>query len=214
MVRLTAFVLAAAFVAVSNPADAQGNRQGRRDRQDAARAQGVPPGQMPPADECRVWYNDRPNGRQPAATSCSRAESIASRDRNARVIYGEDAWYSRDTSGRYGYPDQYGYPGDVDNDRAVRRGSVRDPRLSGGTIDRYGRNNSNPAFRNGYRDGMTKGREDVEDGDAFEPTRHSWYRSATRGYENEHGTRYEYIDRYRRGFEAGYSEGYRVYDRR
>ena len=165
---------------------------------------------MPPADECRVWYDNRPNGRQPGAVSCSRAESIASRDRNARVIYGEDVyWNSR-----------AGYDGGYDNDRAVRRGSVRDPRVSGGTIDRddrYGRDgrySSNPAFQNGYRDGFTKGREDVEDGDRYDASRHSWYRSANRGYENEYGTRYEYIDRYRRGFEAGYAEGYRVYNRR
>jgi hypothetical protein len=129
------------------------------------------------------------------------------------VIYGEDVWDDRMSYGRYDnrYPDVYQ---DSGNDRAVRRGSVRDPRLNGGTIDRPGRESTNPAFRNGYRDGMTKGREDVEDGDAFDVNRHSWYRSATRGYESQYGTRYEYIDRYRRGFEAGYSEGYRVYNRR
>jgi hypothetical protein len=213
MARLAAFMIAAALVAASAPADAQ-PRNDRRNRQEAARAQGVPPGHLPAANQCRVWYDDRPNGRQPAPTSCSRAESIAARDRNARVIYGEDAY--RDAR-RYGSNDRYdGVYGDVygDNDRAVRRGSVRDPRLSGGTIDRYGRDGGSPAFRNGYRDGLTKGREDAEDGDRHDVNRHSWYRSANRGYENEYGTRYEYIDRYRRGFEAGYEEGYRVYTRR
>jgi hypothetical protein len=217
MARLTAFlVLTAAFLATGSPADAQSRRQERLDRREVARAQGVPPGQLPPASQCRVWYDDRPNGRQPAPTSCSRAESIAARDRNARVVYGEDAYADariwRD--GRYGgrYPDT-----GRDNDRAVPRGSVRDPRLSGGTLDstdRYGRQGGSVGFRNGYRDGLTKGREDAEDGDAYDVNRHSWYRSATRGYENEHGTRYEYIDRYRAGFEDGYAEGYRVYRRR
>ena len=211
MARLTVFMMAAALVGVSVSADAQ-PRNARRDRQDVARAQGVPPGQLPPANQCRVWYDDRPNGRQPAPTSCARAEAAAARDRNARVIYGEGAYWNERGNGRY--DDRYGqspYPSD---DRAVRRGSVRDPRLSDGTIDRYGRDGGSPAFRNGYRDGLTKGREDAEDGDRFDVNRHSWYRSATRGYENELGTRYEYIDRYRRGFEAGYEEGFRVYTRR
>jgi hypothetical protein len=208
MGRLTVVVLAAAFLAVSTSADAQWRRQDRRDRQDIARAQGIPPGQMPPASQCRVWYDDRPNGRQPAPTSCSRAEAIAARDADARVIYGEDVYFDRgDTwnrrDGRY-----------PDNDRAVPRGSVRDPRLGGSTDDRYDRQAGSVGFRNGYRDGLTKGREDAEDGDRFDASRHSWYRSATRGYESELGTRYEYIDRYRAGFEAGYAEGYRVYRRR
>ena len=50
--------------------------------------QGVPPGQLPPAGQCRVWYQGRPPGRQPAPINCRDAERIASRDRNARVIYG------------------------------------------------------------------------------------------------------------------------------
>ena len=215
MARLSALTIAAALVAVSTGADAQ-PRQDRRDRQEVARAQGVPPGQLPPANQCRVWYDNRPSGRQPAPMSCSRAEAVASRDRNARVVYGEDAYWN----GRSRYGDDGRYDGRFpdtrypDDDRAVRRGSVRDPRVGGGTIDRYGRESGSVAFRNGYRDGMTKGREDVEDGDRYDVNRHSWYRSATRGYENEHGTRYDYIDGYRRGFEAGYAQGYRVYSRR
>jgi hypothetical protein len=224
MTRLTAIFLAATFVAVSVPADAQPRRGNSGDRQDAARAQGIPPGHLPPPSQCRVWYDRRPNGQQPPPTSCARAQAIASRDRDARVVYGEDVWrsggrysdrYGRDDvydrDGRYDDRDDARYP---DNDRAVPRGSVRDPRLGGSVSDRDVRQGGSIAFRNGYRDGMTKGREDVEDGDRYNVSRHSWYRSATRGYENRLGTRYEYIDRYRRGFEAGYDEGYRVYTRR
>ena len=57
--------------------------QGRR-----STSQGIPPGQLPPAGQCRVWYDGVPPGRQPGATSCREAERIAARDRNARVIYG------------------------------------------------------------------------------------------------------------------------------
>jgi hypothetical protein len=207
----------AAFFAASSPADAQWRSQDRRDRQDVARAQGIPPGQMPPASQCRVWYDNRPNGQQPSPTSCARAEAVASRDRNARVVYGEDAYRDRyDRRGGYDnrYPDanRDGYP---DNDRAIpRRGDVRDPRWSDRTNNRSSSDAGVVGFRNGYRDGMTKGREDAEDGDRYDVGRHSWYRSATRGYENELGTRYEYINRYRAGFESGYAEGYRVYRRR
>jgi hypothetical protein len=116
-------------------------------------------------------------------------------------------WDARDT--RYQSPD---------NDRAVRRGSVRDPRNYGGgdtddSRDRRYLANS-PAFQNGYRDGMTKGREDGEDRDRYDIDRHSWYRSANRGYESRYGGRASYQEIYRRGFEAGYAEGYRVYLRR
>lgn len=211
MGRFTALLLAAAFVAVSTPADAQSRRQDRRDRQDIARAQGIPPGQMPPASQCRVWYDDRSNGRQPAPTSCARAEAIAARDRNARVVYGEDAYFDR-RDNRFPDDDRVNrYP---DNDRAVPRGRDRDPQWGGSTDDRYDQQAGSVGFRNGYRDGLTKGREDAEDGDRFDASRHSWYRSATRGYESKLGTRYEYVERYRAGFEAGYARGYRVYRRR
>jgi hypothetical protein len=102
----------------------------------------------------------------------------------------------------------------MDNDRAVRRGNVRDPRGGGGTIGRDEPSGRAVAFRNGYRDGLSKGRQDVEEGIGFDMNRHASYRSARRGYVNELGTRVEYIERYRAGFEAGYAEGYRLYWRR
>lgn len=217
MARTTVVILAAAFlVAGTQTADAQGrsNRQYRGSRQEVARAQGVPPGHLPPANQCRVWYDNRSNGHQPAPTNCRQAEVIASRDRNARVVYGENVYYSSDRRDS-GWGNS---PGVYDNDRGVPRdGRVRDPRVSGGTIDRYGRDSrygNTPAYQNGYRDGLTKGREDGEDNDRYDTNRHSWYKSATRGYDDDYGSRSEYQARYRQGFEAGYSEGYRVYTRR
>ena len=69
---------------VATTAEAQGRGRGN------GRSQGIPPGQMPPAGLCRVWYEGVPPGRQPRATSCNEAERIASRDQYARVIYGDD----------------------------------------------------------------------------------------------------------------------------
>jgi hypothetical protein len=61
---------------------------------------------------------------------------------------------------------------------------------------------------------MEKGREDGNRNNRYDVNRHSWYRSANRGYDDDYGTRAEYQVRYRDGFEAGYSEGFRVYSRR
>jgi hypothetical protein len=190
---------ALAVMAVGAHADAQPrDRQVRLSRQEIARVQGVPPGQLPPANSCRVWYESRPPGRQPAATSCDTAERIASRDRNARVIYGENVF------GQSGYSRNSRYPGDWNGPG---------PRAPRATEPAYGRYTT-PAFQNGYRDGLEKGREDAGDNDRYDVNRHSWYRSATRGYENEYGSRSDYTARYRDGFQAGYDEGYRAFARR
>lgn len=165
-------------------ADAQG--RGRS-------AQGIPPGQMPRAGECRVWYDNLPPGRQPRPTSCDQAERIASRDRDARVIYGDD-YARRNNDQRY-------------RDRAdrERNSGIYDRRYPN---DRgYGVNSA--AYDSGYRDGLEKGREDAGDRDSYDPVRHSWYRSADRGYNNRYGTKENYKLAYRDGFEAGYEQAYR-----
>jgi hypothetical protein len=206
MLRTITVMLALAMMPLALPAEAQVWGNGR-DRRDVARAQGIPPGQLPPANMCRVWYNGRPPGQQPRPTSCNRAEAIASRDRNARVIYGANEY------GRYGAygrndPNTGRYP---DNDRGVYRVPGRN-RAPNGTIYgnypnsvRYG----DTAFQNGYRDGREKGLEDGRDNDRFDPTRHSRYRSADRGYVDSYGSKNAYKDAYREGFRAGYEEAYR-----
>ena len=161
------------------------------------RSRGIPPGQMPRAGQCRVWYDGVPPGRQPAPTSCDQAERIASRNRDARVIYGDDRssrsgdwrYRDRDYGGVYdrSYPNDPGYP----NDR------------------NRGYNYNSVPFDNGYRDGLEKGREDARDNDSFDPVRHSRYRSADRGYNSRYGSRDSYKLAYRDGFEAGYEQAYR-----
>ena len=173
-------------LALASPVSAQG--RGRNSNQ------GMPPGQMPPAGMCRVWYDGVPPGRQPRATSCNEAERIASRDRNARVIYGDDyGYYDRGRNYPYGNGgnDRYGnrYP---NNDRSNRNGY------------------NSVGYDNGYRDGLEKGREDALDRDSYDPVRHSWYRSGNRGYNNRYGTKDQYKLVYRDGFEAGYAQAYRA----
>ena len=195
----TAAATVIVFALIAATAEAQGRGRNR------ANSQGIPPGHMPAAGECRVWYDGVPPGRQPRPTSCREAERIASRDRNARVIYGDDRYYDgRSGNGRY------------DNGRYEDRGSngvtdrVRDI-LRGRDSNRYpdARSGSNrAAFDNGYRDGLEKGREDAGDNDSFDPVRHSRYRSADRGYNSRYGSKDQYKLVYRDGFEAGYEQGY------
>ena len=182
MRRITsAFILIAAMAV---PLGAQG-RNGR-----------VPPGQTPPAGTCRVWYNDRSPGRQPAPMSCSEAERIASRDRDARVIYGPGSQgpytdrSQRYPDGNQRYPDR--------NDRYGGYGN-------GG----YASRTNTVPYQNGYRDGLEKGRQDGRDRDSFDPVRHSRYRSGDRGYDRRYGSKDQYKLVYRDGFESGYSQGYR-----
>lgn len=188
--RTAAVTIIVIGLAATAGLDAQG--RGRR-------AQGVPPGQLPPAGLCRVWYDGQPPGRQPAPTNCDRAEQIASRDRNARVIYGnrsgraDEGWRTNDDNRTGGST-----IGDRIRDRIRNRGGA-----NGG--DRY---NSVP-FSNGERDGYEKGGEDGRDNDSYDPVRHSRYRSGDRGYNSSYGTRETYKLAYRDGFEAGYERGYR-----
>lgn len=159
-------------------------------------SQGIPPGQMPRAGLCRVWYNGVPPGRQPAPTNCDQAERIASRARNARVIYGDDrdarndAWRYRDRTYGNVYPNGSAYP-------------------YGNTYPNNGRGYNTVPYDNGYRDGLEKGREDGRRNNSFDPVRHSRYRSADNGYNNRYGTRDSYKLVYRDGFESGYAQGYR-----
>ena len=176
--RKAAFALII-LAAVTGTSEAQG--RGR-----ANSAQGIPPGQMPRAGECRVWYDGRPPGRQPAPTNCDQAERVASRTRDARVIYGTD---------RYGY-------GTRNSDERYRDRANTYP-------NNRGYANNSVAFQGGERDGYAKGREDARDNDSYDPVRHSWYRSGDRGYNNRYGTRDDYKLVYRDGFESGYERGYR-----
>ena len=82
------------FALAAGSLDAQGRGRNR------ANSQGIPPGQMPAAGQCRVWYDGVPPGRQPRATNCREAERVAARDRNARVIYGDDRYNDQYGTGR------------------------------------------------------------------------------------------------------------------
>jgi len=170
------------------------------------KAKGVPPGHRPSAGQCRVWYDGVPPGRQPAPTNCDRAEQIASRDPDARVIYGDRDTRANDRNTRADEnrrnDDDYRTGGSTMGDR------IRERIRNRGGVDAIGGTNG-VAYNTGEQDGYEKGREDGRDNDAYDPVRHSRYRSADRGYNGSYGSRDAYKLAYRDGFEAGYERGYR-----
>jgi hypothetical protein len=183
---------AATLILIGLTASAGIHAQGR-----GRQAQGIPPGHVPPAGLCRVWYDNLPPGRQPAPTNCDRAEQIASRDRNARVVYGDRSTRANED---WRNTDGYRAGGSPMGDRIREAIRVRN-----GTSAR----SNSVAYDNGSRDGYEKGREDARDNDSFDPVRHSRYRSGDRGYNSRYGTRDDYKLVYRDGFESGYERGYR-----
>jgi hypothetical protein len=65
-----------------------------------------------------------------------------------------------------------------------------------------------PAAQNGYRDGISAGRDDARDHDRFDPVRAKRYREGDHDYNGRYGSRDEYKREYRAAFEQGYREGY------
>jgi len=64
------------------------------------------------------------------------------------------------------------------------------------------------ASRNGYRDGVSEGRDDARHRERFDPVRNRRYRDGDHDYDRRYGPREEYRREYRAGFERGYRDGY------
>src|SRR5262245_6126854 len=105
-------------------------------------------------------------------------------------VTGYNDGYRRYNRGGYGYPAQ-SYPDNRYPD------------------NRNGYGYGSPASENGYRDGYQQGTEDARDGDRFDPTRASRYRSGDHNYNSRYGSRDNYKREYRSAFQTGYEQGYR-----
>lgn len=67
---------------------------------------------------------------------------------------------------------------------------------------------SQHGYKAGYEDGYVKGKADFNEAKDREIEMSESYKSADRGYQASHGTRLEYQEGYRIGFEMGYNDGY------
>lgn len=94
----------------------------------------------------------------------------------ATLMFGSLAWGQ--SSGRYG-----------DDDRYDRRDQAGDQ-----------------GYRNGHRDGLTRGQYDAQRGRRFKFKTDDWEDS--RGFEHWMGNKGEYKQAYRDGYERGYRQGY------
>ncbi|MBO0722920.1 MAG: hypothetical protein J2P41_18995, partial [Blastocatellia bacterium] len=63
-------------------------------------------------------------------------------------------------------------------------------------------------YRAGYEDGFAKGKEDFGAGQPRDFTNNDYYKAADRGYTDDMGTRLEFQESYRIGFEMGHGDGY------
>jgi flagellar biosynthesis/type III secretory pathway protein FliH len=127
---------------------------------------------------------------------------------------------------RQGY--ESGYNDGYHGRNSARRGNTRfperypdrypgrypDSRYPSGQYPDYGRRVSSQAWERGmergYRDGMEHGRSDFRKRRSFDPNRHDDFRDADDGYKSSYGDKREYQSAYRRGFEDGYRQGYRM----
>lgn len=70
------------------------------------------------------------------------------------------------------------------------------------------------AYERGYREGLKDGKDDGEDRDRYNPYDHGDYKDADDGYNGSYGSKDAYRSNFRRGYLAGYDEGYRRYNAR
>ena len=63
-------------------------------------------------------------------------------------------------------------------------------------------------YRSGYEDGFTKGKSDFNESQPREFSSSDAFNRADRGYEARMGTKAEFEESYRTGFELGYNDGY------
>lgn len=133
---------------------------------------------------------------------------------NGRGAYGGNGGVYGRGGGVYGGRDQYPnrYP---ERDGAYGRqypnaGGVygRGDRGGYGGYGGYGGAND-IAYSTGYNEGLAAGRDDVNDGDRYDPHRHNQYKNADRGYQSSYGSKDAYKQRFREGYLRGYDEAYR-----
>src|SRR5205085_4938916 len=102
----------------------------------------------------------------------------------------------------------YGRRGDNDRDHDGDRDRDRNGTWNHNGSWNGGQNND-VAYRTGYQDGETVGRQDKQGGHSYRPHSHDQsYGNADHNYSQVGGDKNAYKQRYRQGFDAGYARGY------
>jgi hypothetical protein len=88
----------------------------------------------------------------------------------------------------------------------------------GGQYGRYDNGNyyreiERRAYDYGFRDGLKAGEKDGRRNNRFDPRRHGDWRDGDDGFRREYRDRELYRRNFRVGFEAGYAQSFRQYDR-
>lgn len=190
MKRLLLAPVAGAFILVAVPASAQWSpyTETRRVAYDNGFREGMKEGEKDGRDRDPFEYRDEGDFRKGDAGYHRNFGDVERYRQSFRAGFADG--YTQGYR-RYGGGGGYGYGGYGGN-------------YGNGRYGYY-----SPAFDNGMRDGFEKGRNDGRDHDRFDARRHKWYREGDRNYESRYGSRQQYEDEYRRGFLAGYEQGYR-----
>ena len=81
-------------------------------------------------------------------------------------------------------------------------------RNSPGWAGQSGSRTGSVIFDRGFREGLREGEQDARQRRSYDLRRHGAYNDGDRGYNRDQGDRGRYRDEYRRGFEAGYNQGF------
>lgn len=126
------------------------------------------------------------------------------------MMFGIMAFSTTEANAQWRDRDDDRYERDDDRDYRRDRRDRRDDRYErrDRRNDRYGNNIHRIAQRQGYQDGIYRGRDDAQDRDRYNPEKSSEYRKATNGYDSRMGNKNAYKDAYRQAFISGYNQGY------
>lgn len=177
----------------SRPEYRQGQADGERDRR---------------ANQSRNYRGQYDNDNERAAYQAGYDEAYGARN---------DYGYGRPSDSR----DRYGRDqnGNADRDEnGIRRNDngMDQPYRNNGGYERGNTNGDrgqydaqqNPAYQNGFRDGINDGRSDFQSRRSGDPTSTANYRNATGGYDRSWGNQSQYKEVYRQGYMRGYQRGY------
>jgi purple acid phosphatase-like protein len=177
----------------------QGMADGRRDRN---------------GNQARNYRGQYDNANDRAAYQYGYDQSYGNRNGNGNGRpYDSRDQYGRDQNGNPNRDETGVRRDDEYNDNGSNQGrgnngGYYDPGNGTGPNGQYGGREQNPAYQNGFQDGIRDGRNDFQYRRNSSPMSTANYRNATGGYDRSWGSQSQYKDMYRQGYTRGYQQGY------